>query len=54
MNKCDKPHIVSCYGPGGRKCFCCGPAPKDRKKNDRIAKRRIKQRVRKELSFFLN
>jgi hypothetical protein len=54
MQKIDKPHLNSNYGPGGRKCFCCGPKPgKTRKASDRTAKRRNKQRVRKELRAFI-
>jgi hypothetical protein len=28
-------------GPGGWKCFCCGPAPSERKKFVRLHKRRV-------------
>lgn len=35
------------YGPGGRNCPCCGPAPKTRKVHDRIVKHREKRIVRK-------
>lgn len=35
--------IHSKYGPGGRKCVCCGPAPKSRKAFDRMVKRRERQ-----------
>lgn len=39
-----KPYArYSNYGPGGRNCPCCGPAPKDRKKFDRTVKRREKR-----------
>lgn len=31
------------YGPGGRSCPCCGPAPNFRKRADRTARRREKQ-----------
>lgn len=32
------------YGPGGRKCPCCGPAPRERKRADRRV-RRIEKRI---------
>lgn len=34
-------------GPGGRKCPCCGPNPRFRKKHDRIAKHSEKQEAAK-------
>ena len=41
------------YGWGGRNCVCCGPAPRTRKKHDRMVKRRMrhkaKMNIRKEL-----
>jgi len=40
---------LSRYGPGGRNCVCCGPAPKERKKHDRTVKRRIKQYINKQI-----
>jgi hypothetical protein len=40
MNKYNK---ISGYGPGGRNCICCGPAPKIRKRFDRIVKRNERQ-----------
>ena len=49
----DKPDRVSEYGPGGRKCFCCGPSPKDRGRNDRAAKRRMRRQARKEVQNML-
>lgn len=36
------------YGPGGRNCNCCGPAPKHRKQHDKIVKKRIKIAAMKE------
>lgn len=42
------------YGPGGRNCPCCGPAPTDRKKHDRTVKRREKQEVKKDIQNQLN
>lgn len=36
------------YGPGGRYCNCCGPAPKHRKKHDRVVKKRMKIAAMKE------
>ncbi len=40
-------------GPGGYKCICCGPAPKDRPKWRRKVKRRLsaiyRQQIRKTL-----
>jgi hypothetical protein len=41
--------LFSHYGPGGRNCNCCGPAPAFRKKHDRMVKRRVKQFVNKEI-----
>lgn len=35
--------LFSHYGPGGRNCTCCGPAPRERKTHDRMVKRRVKQ-----------
>lgn len=29
-------------GPGGYKCRCCGPAPKNRPKHRRLVRRRMK------------
>jgi len=40
---------ISGYGPGGRNCTCCGPAPKFRKKHDRTVKRRERQMVQSEI-----
>jgi hypothetical protein len=37
-------------GPGGIKCACCGPAPgKERKELRRLARRRLKQELAREL-----
>lgn len=41
---------MSKYGPGGRHCICCGPAPKWRKRHDRTVKRRIRQLIKKDIS----
>lgn len=41
------------YGPGGRGCPCCGPAPSGRKKFDRMVKRRVKMMVKKEIRKLL-
>lgn len=35
-------------GPGGYKCHCCGPAPRDRKRWNRAGRSRIKNYLRKE------
>lgn len=40
-------------GKGGLKCQCCGPAPKDKKKFDRTAKRIDRQLVEKEIEIQL-
>jgi hypothetical protein len=40
---------VSRYGPGGRNCTCCGPAPRERKAHDRTMKRRERQKARKRI-----
>jgi hypothetical protein len=45
---------LSGYGPGGRKCNCCGPSPKNRKKNDRAVKRGVKAKIKKEILNDLN
>lgn len=37
------------YGPGGRKCSCCGPAPSFRKKHDRTVKHRAKDSSKREI-----
>jgi len=37
------------YGPGGRYCVCCGPSPSNRKKHDRLIKRRQKRYIAKEI-----
>lgn len=29
------------WGPGGWNCYCCGPAPKQRKKEARLHKKRM-------------
>ena len=36
-------------GPGGWKCSCCGPSPKERPKWRRRARHRIKEKFREEL-----
>jgi hypothetical protein len=36
-------------GPGGYKCSCCGPLPKDRPQFRRTKRRRQKQALKKEL-----
>lgn len=41
--------LHSNYGPGGRDCNCCGPAPSLRKKHDRMVKRRVRQIVKEEI-----
>jgi hypothetical protein len=41
------------YGPGGRNCVCCGPAPSTRKKHDRYVKRRVRQLWQRELKKLL-
>ncbi len=46
MNKYTK---VSNYGPGGRKCPCCGPAPSLRKAFDRQVKRRERQEAKRDM-----
>jgi len=48
MNLTTKKEIKaeSHYGPGGRDCNCCGPAPKSRKKHDRSVKRAMKQKIK--------
>ena len=40
---------ISRYGPGGRNCTCCGPAPRERKSHDRMVKRRERQESRKKI-----
>lgn len=37
-------------GVGGWRCQCCGPAPKDRPAARRRAKRRLRQRERREIA----
>lgn len=41
---------VSKYGPGGRNCTCCGPAPRERKRHDRAIKRRERQMANKHIN----
>jgi len=48
MNKIEK--ILCKYGPGGRDCPCCGPAPKDRKAFNRTAKRRFRALGKKSIA----
>lgn len=38
------------YGPGGRNCTCCGPAPVYRLKFDREVKKRDRREAKKEIS----
>lgn len=45
----DENKLHSQYGPGGRNCNCCGPAPAFRKKHDRMVKRRVRQMTAKEI-----
>ena len=40
---------ISRYGPGGRNCTCCGPAPRERKTHDRMVKRRERQEAEKRI-----
>lgn len=44
MNPDEK--TVSKIGPGGYKCYCCGPAPKDRPNWRRRIRRRLKAHFR--------
>jgi len=32
---------LSDYGPGGLRCICCGPSPKNRKEHQRTSKHRM-------------
>jgi hypothetical protein len=45
MNKDEK--LVNRVGPGGYKCHCCGPAPKDRPVWRRAMRKRLKVLHRK-------
>lgn len=36
-------------GPGGYKCICCGPNPKERPKWRRLIRRRLKALTRKHI-----
>jgi len=38
-----EPTKFSKYGPGGRRCTCCGPAPENRAKHDRMVMKRIRR-----------
>ena len=40
---------LSHYGPGGRNCNCCGPAPAFRVKFDRHIKRRERAEVKRKI-----
>lgn len=40
---------VNKVGPGGYKCPCCGPAPKDRKKWRRRIRHRLEEKARKHI-----
>jgi len=42
------------YGPGGRKCPCCGPSPSYRTKFDRTAKRRAKAAAKRAMIREIN
>lgn len=42
-----KKDTVKGIGPGGWRCPCCGPAPKDRRAFKRAAKRSQRQRLEK-------
>ncbi len=46
--------IHSRYGPGGRFCTCCGPAPRHRKSHDRSVKRSLNNKVKKEVQKEIN
>jgi hypothetical protein len=37
-------------GPGGYKCHCCGPHPKDRKAHRRATRSRLKRETVQEVS----
>jgi hypothetical protein len=45
-----KRHSNKEIGPGGIKCVCCGPAPKDRPKLRRRTRKRMAQELRKQLN----
>lgn len=36
-------------GPGGYKCYCCGPPPKGRPEFRRLARTRLKRKDKKEI-----
>lgn len=36
-------------GPGGRKCVCCGPESGSKHKDQKLARVRLKRRLREEL-----
>lgn len=39
-----------CLGPGGYKCSCCGPAPKDRAKHRKMTRTRLKRQTQREIA----
>lgn len=41
---------ISKYGPGGRKCACCGPVDEFKQKFDRMVKRRERRRAKREIN----
>jgi hypothetical protein len=46
----DRFKTIQRIGPGGYKCFCCGPTtPKKRTLNRRITRHRLKQENQKEI-----
>lgn len=42
--------LHSKYGPGGRNCPCCGPNPSARKVHDRMVKRRVRMKAKKDIA----
>jgi len=40
---------ISHYGPGGRNCTCCGPAPAKRRVFDRHIRKRDRQVASREI-----
>jgi hypothetical protein len=44
-----KKHMISRIGPGGLNCPCCGPAPSERLAFKRIAKKRARRELDKEI-----
>lgn len=41
---------LSHYGPGGRKCPCCGPAREERRRHDRRVERRVRAAGKREIA----